>query len=270
MKKSLPLLAAFFVFSLVPSLLRAERAASSFLYPACRDGKWGFVDSSGRTALPFVWERARPFSEGLAWVWKDGKALCINRKGKTVFRFRAGNAAVGDPFRCGMSRLTRGEKTGFLNARGKVAIPPRYVTASHFSDGLAAVKLSFAGRYFYIDKRGKRAFKADFGLADPFSEGLAAVKRGPDSPWEYIDIKGRTAVPPRFEAAGPFSQGLAAVKLDGKWGYIDRKGAVVVEPRFDRAGEFACGLAPVELDGKWGYITPKGEFAVRPAYDYAS
>ncbi len=49
-----------------------------------RQGKWGFLDTAGKTAIPFKYEFARNFQNGRAEVALDGKTLYIDQKGNTI------------------------------------------------------------------------------------------------------------------------------------------------------------------------------------------
>lgn len=49
-----------------------------------KDGKWGFIDATGKTVIPFIYDKASTFKEGIARVKKNGKHIRINRKGKQV------------------------------------------------------------------------------------------------------------------------------------------------------------------------------------------
>ncbi len=49
-----------------------------------RNGKYGFVDRTGKTVIPFVYEYADDFSEGLAIIEKKGKFGYIDKKNNLV------------------------------------------------------------------------------------------------------------------------------------------------------------------------------------------
>jgi hypothetical protein len=51
-------------------------------------GKFGFVDTTGRVAIPFQYEWACGFSMGMAWVGKGGKYGFINHQGQPVIPLR--------------------------------------------------------------------------------------------------------------------------------------------------------------------------------------
>lgn len=80
------------------------RAFSSSGYAAVeKEGKWGFVNTQGQECLPFVWQDARSFNNGLAAVRINGK-------------------------------------WGFINQYGEVVIGAVYQDVKSFSEGIAAVK----------------------------------------------------------------------------------------------------------------------------------
>jgi len=81
------------------------------------NGKYGFLDSTGKAVIPFVYDDAMDFSEGLAAVKKDGKY-------------------------------------GFINNKGAVVIPFQFDGPTYFEKGKASVEK--AGVSFYINKKGER------------------------------------------------------------------------------------------------------------------
>ena len=49
------------------------------------NGKWGFIDKSGKVVIPFKYDDALPFSEGFAVVELDGKDGYIDKNGTEFF-----------------------------------------------------------------------------------------------------------------------------------------------------------------------------------------
>ena len=80
------------------------------------NGKWGFIDKTGKEVTPIKYDYAVGFSEGLASVKLNNKY-------------------------------------GFIDKTGKEVIPIKYDDAYMFSEGLAEVKLE--GKYFYINRKGE-------------------------------------------------------------------------------------------------------------------
>ena len=68
-------------------------------------------------------------------------------------------------------------------------IPPQFDVAGYFSEGLASVKIG--NKYGYIDKTGQVAIKPQFDEVEEFSEGLASVKIGDKYSYGYIDKSGQ-------------------------------------------------------------------------------
>lgn len=69
-----------------------------------KQGRYGFLDASGAAAVPFLYENARDFSEGLAAVCLDGKWGYIDTQGNVIVpcvyddagRFNGGLAVITD------------------------------------------------------------------------------------------------------------------------------------------------------------------------------
>ena len=63
-------------------------------------------------------------------------------------------------------------KYGYMDRTGRVVIPPQFVKAHNFSEGLASVRPSETeGKYGYIDTSGKMIIPPQFEIAEDFSEG---------------------------------------------------------------------------------------------------
>ena len=91
------------------------------------------------------------------------------------------------------------------------------------------------GYWGYEDKlSGKMIIPCKYVCAKDFSEGLAAVKIS-YLYWGYIDKLDNLVIPYKYERAGDFIDGLAAVRLNGKWGFIDKTGTEVVSCIYKRS-----------------------------------
>jgi len=129
-------------------------------------GKWGFVDASGRVAIPLRYTDARDFHDGLAAV--------------------------------------RGaeERWGFVNTAGTEVIPPALLNVGDFSDDRAPT-IHDEG-WGFIDPSGRWAILADYPGVTRFIHGRALVARGVNGPpvWGFIDTTGRPIGPICFDAPG--------------------------------------------------------------------
>ncbi|MEP7211873.1 MAG: WG repeat-containing protein [Acidobacteriota bacterium] len=90
----------FLALSSVAVAIRAQPK----LFPASIPGKAGFINQQGRIVIPFEFNIAGDFSEGLA-------------------------------------RVKVGDKWGYVDETGKVVIAPQFSGARSFSEGLARVQV---------------------------------------------------------------------------------------------------------------------------------
>jgi hypothetical protein len=187
---------------------------------------------------------------------------------------------------------------GYVNEDGQVVIPPQYLDALPFREGLAAVETPQG--WGFIDHHGEWVIPPRFIRADSFSGGLAVVRdvNGLDG---YIDPAGQWVIAPQFDFASRFIGGRASVKnLDGVYQEIDVEGRVVAReadaspwdpPHKSEQSDFQAhmyaqrgerefaliagsGLLPAmsnapESAGEWGYQDFSGRWVIGPQFDYA-
>lgn len=231
------------------------------LTPEYKDGKYGYVDSTGK----FV----------------------INPQFDTAYRFSCGLAAVG---------LLKGSADdydevydreylyGYINTDGKYVAEPKFDRAYPFDSESGLARVEESDKYRYIDKTGAYVGDMSFDKAEDFSGRVALVGTlvGNKSDYEYsfeyeylygyIGESTGYVILPQFSDAESFDEnGYAAVKLDDKWGIIDKSGAFVTEPSFDDLRSYAgyCdnGLAAAKVGEKWGFIDGSGKFVIEPQFD---
>lgn len=128
------------------------------------EGKYGFIDSSGKFVIPPRFREVREFAEGRA-------AVCVMENDET-----------GWPLR----------KWGVIDREGEFVVPPRFETVWSFEEGMAkAVDENGNG---FVDRSGKLVIPCKFRTVDPFHNGLAYVRVGgfdDENSWSgYIDKHG--------------------------------------------------------------------------------
>lgn len=248
------------------------------LFPVEMDGKYGYIDKTGKIVIAPKFDYASDFREGLAGI-------------------RVGNPETG--------------LFGYIDTSGKIVIKPKYQSAGTFSEGVAIVR-DQKGQVI-IDKNGKHLLRLNLDMAElGFSEGLAAkaliFKENVGVFYGFIDKTGKVIIPPTYRHASNFSEGLAAVEEDSnvrkkirgkgyinhnnqwviapqyrfakefheglaaafpekdKCGYIDKKGNWILPPTYRHCGDFSEGLASVTLKKFTGYINAKGEMVIAPKF----
>lgn len=264
------------------------------------NGKFGFIDKTGKVVTEPQYDYVEPFSEGMARVEVGDKWGFIDEKGKLVIATQFDDAR---DFSEGLAGVRIGKNWGFIDKTGKMVIPSKFYddyyginTFYNFHDGMAIVKLRDEGDYRngYINKKGEIVVEVSSSSPGNFSDGIAISDN------KIIDKTGKVLANTQYDqifrlngdiiavdrnvgymiidkSGSPltgyldflpdYSEGLAVAKVDGKVGYADKTGKVVIEPKFDDGGNFSEGLASVKVDGKWGYIDKKGQYVINPQFE---
>jgi len=237
------------------------------LFPAVRDGKYGFIDINGSFVIPPTFTSALEFSEGLAAVYVGGQSLIddhyIDSKGgKWGYIDRAGEMKIApqfgyaDIFSEGLARVTLANglegglgEVGYIDVRGLFKIAPQYdyLSSSSFKKGIAHVQLAtinaspeFKTGVEYFDSSGKRISVA---TAVSMMNERVRLRKGHwiNTSGEKIDdtkalsILGVDRI--KFEKRN-------TVKIHGRtfeviqYGFRDNKGKEVVKAKFDSVGTF--------------------------------
>ena len=242
-----------------------------------KEGMYGFIDKTGKIAVPLDYDDAGVFSEnGLAWVKKDGKCGCIDTSGKIVVPLQYDEV---HGFREGLALVRKDDLYGFIDENGKLAVPLEYDDAGeYFSKGLAQVKRD--GRWGVVDKSGKVVFPFEYDGWIDYNDCLLMQKK---SKCSIVNKTKKTiAVVNCGYGYGDgrslfFREGLALVQNFGLHGFIDIDGKETIPLEYDEANHFSEGLAIVSegLDGldktrKWGCIDKTGKMVIPFELEYES
>jgi len=138
-------------------------------------GKYGYIDKYGNTVIPFEYDGATDFSEGLASVMKGQENFFIDKSGKVVISSIP--HILGGDFHEGLAAVHLPGETESVTVNGKT--------------------ITVAGaKYGFIDKSGALVIPTEYDHVLPFSEGLAAVCK--DNEGGFIDAKGNVVIPFRY------------------------------------------------------------------------
>lgn len=111
---------------------------------ALQDGKWGYLDFSGRIAIPFRYPEegpvrvSRSFSENRAWTTTDSLVLLIDTSGRTIRELPGDAFDQVYSFRQGRAFIQRDSATyysfyGFIDRNGDTVLPTRYDAVGAFN-----------------------------------------------------------------------------------------------------------------------------------------
>lgn len=250
------------------STLGESKSAKGQLYVITRNGKFGFIDSTGQEVFKAIYDEVgySDYEHGQSVYVIDrvkGVQVYYDTEGNELFEYPINESSyLSEGLALCEEKITQSDGTyakrfGYINVQGQQIIKPIYHHASHFKEGMARVNMGKAGGY--IDKTGKQVIPFLFSSTSDFSEGLAFVQLKVGGKYAYIDKSGNVVIPARFANATPFSDGAAVVYVNGKYGYIDRKGNYILAPQFTSAQPFSEGFAFVERNGKSFYIDKRGK-----------
>jgi len=191
---------------------------------------YGYCDKNGKMVIPAQFQYPGSFAGGVAVVVevdKEGveRYGLINTKGNFIVDY---NKTPMNNLGEGMiAFLNSSEKVGLLNSKGKEILQATYDGIEEFSEGLA---IAWKGEKMgYINTKGDVAIELQkFAELWYFHEGVAWAKKANSEKYDLIDKKGNVilTLTSAQEPQSSFHNGLAlVVNTDtNKKQYIDKKG----------------------------------------------
>lgn len=202
---------------------------------------YGFIDKDMKFVVPMKYNQADAFSAGKAKVQLGDKWLCVDQNGHELEIcsriWQDDYQEVGD-YSEGMCRVSTlklrfmdlayhsdysqiAGTWGFVNESGEEVIPPQYIYAYDFENGIAIV----AKGKWTIDPKWDNQYK----------QGRYWTE---EERWGAIDKDGNEVIPFIFDEIEFFSDRSDMFMVhyggwkDGKWGVVDCKGNWLAEPTF--------------------------------------
>lgn len=252
-----------------PNRAKAEEKP---LFPISVEGKFGYVDFTGRVIIKPQFLNADFFSEGLARVevagtTQEGRAFdrtyqgFIDPKGnfaippqpprgvRDMEEYRKCGTYTFYDFHNGLARFLVGDGTGvfgFIDRKGNVVIKPKFYAASDFSEGLAFANLR----------------------VKPFMESLVPKSAGEQKTTGFINTQGDFVIENNsIWHSHRFIDGLAVVFINPvdaaeNCGLIDRREKFVIPPSDVYLGDPISGAIRAVKDGEVGLLDYDGKIIV--------
>lgn len=202
------------------------------------DGKYGYVDESGKRVIPPRYDFASDFSDGLAIVGlsdKEGRMTyqLIDKRGKVHCPVRLQNCDLTGTLMDGRlaykDRMNR--RCALLERDGETALT--------FSEKIKEILPSPYGVTLFLDENG-------VGLADE---------------------KGTVVIPGSYERGKIVGENRVAFRLHGKWGILDFSGRALMEFNYDSLSVFYDKEhAWAYKDGVWRVIGKDGKIQTSEVY----
>jgi len=250
------------------NLLDLRQPAGDWIIPACVDGKWGHVTSTGNTYNDFNYEELTVYCGKYAVAKIDGVYTLIDK---------SGNWYAVD--KVGLDKVTDLSEAAIVGVKdGKYQIYSRafkLLCEEKFDD----IYLSDKG--IYLVKKGDKwaILSAEFEpVTDYIFSDVAVNSKGRVFDGDYavvkegkgyclINIEGKPMHEERFADAKGFEGGLFAVADEqGRWGFANGSGKLIVDYQYSDALSMSSDLAAVEYAGKWGYINRYNTMVIEPKY----
>jgi len=221
--------------------------------PTLIAGRWGFLDKNGNEIIAAQYDYVYDFKNGVAKVRQGERTFYIDIEGKEV------PAPVNAPAKNKDFAWPRVSCSpgyyGYIDVKGAWALPPAYLFAQAFSEGLAAVQpvktaydCSVNAPEWYkalydtttitggeeeerprlFRRFRRRAYLPGGGwtINVPVTDTAAAER----TLYGYIDKSGKMIIAAQYDEALPFSEGRAYVRIGPRWGVIDKTGRWIMAP----------------------------------------
>jgi hypothetical protein len=296
-------------FAIPPSFDSASSFSDGVAHVIIK-GKNYYIDKLGKIAItPDKFDRYSKFTEGLAGVssFSSQKEGFIDKTGKLAIPMRFSRVQEFKEGRAVISFSPQGAITsekGVIDRNGKYVRNPHLEYILDFNEGFATANFGIIGQptVGMIDLEGKTVLSGRFTWMSSLNGGVAAAlepKRG----WGLVRTDGTWAVPPKFDWLGNLDkdyiaygdcngkiwQPWTASHQDCRYGYIDRKGEIVIPAQFTYAGKFSEDRAVVSFSeysqvmydneyksyssllskATFGYIDRSGRLIIDPIYQEA-
>lgn len=240
--------------------------------------KWGYVDASGREALPFLYDSVTAFNVyGYAVVSLEGTYYTILQSGDWYGADDGSSySKMTDVLMVSGARVL-GERDGsysyFSYDFEPLAATHQYSDMTGNACGVAAVQKD--GKWGIITDKGEMVVDFLFedvavnSLGHAFSGNRAMVKE--NGSWHLIDTEGNRIGNGEYaDARAPESEGYIAVADSaGKWGFIDQNDRQVIEYQYNNAYSFSQHLGAVQIVNDWGYISESNELVIDEPFQSA-
>lgn len=228
---------------------------------AKKQGKYGYIDPSGKTLIEFKYDYAEDFFKGLAVVGKKkGNMLwygLINRQGNLVFKMDNDEIINSDEK---ILVVSNGGLYNFYDRAGhKIKDSRSYKYASKFSGEYSVVGNKDAKgmmKYGLVNKMGLQVIAPKYDGIFSFDTRYAIFmkKEGEIAKYGLLDLNNKEVLAANYDFIGTFGDNLCPIGKDKKFGYINSNAKLVVDLKYDKAREFKNGMAAVKKGEKWGYI----------------
>lgn len=188
---------------IAPQFSEAKRFSEELAGVQKNTQQIAFVDKSGRTVIEPAFDNTHEFKAGLCAVCKNKKWGFIDKSGATIIPFDYD--WVDDFYETAsgsgqIAAVEKNDKVGFIDTQNSVVLPFEYADARSFSEDLAPATKD--GKLWgFIDITGKFVIEPKFMRANKFNSGRALVYAAPRNDFgkrkedaQYLFLTGKNAL----------------------------------------------------------------------------
>ena len=202
-------------------------------------GLYGYIDQTGALAIPFQWEKADSFSEGMAQVWQDGKCGFVNTAGEIIIPCRWKDARTAQE-----GHIVVQDESGLwgmTDLAGNLTVPCAYKEIDSIEQQVYQMANVIDGRTLYglIGADGTVICPCCWSLmSSSATEGIVQVClgytrmadydawNGQESTTGFISLTGEIIVPCEYDH-GYYRNGYFTLIQDGYLTILDKDGNLV-------------------------------------------
>lgn len=230
-------------------------------------GKWGYVDKNNKVVIPYIYDKAENFRNGMAVVGINNKYGIIDNMNNNLLDI------VYDSISLPYNNYIVAEK----NNSQQLIDPKTFKSVGKIYNKI----LYQDNNFLIIQNDNKFGLMNDKGvevvppLYDSVDQLNSFFRKDIDSngfwlkqnnKWIYMDFNGNRRFDKSFDDVDSFRFGYAAVKINDNWGLVDREGNEILDYKYDKISiissyepdsmknKFAKMVA-VQLHNKFGLIS---------------
>ncbi len=197
------------------------------LYPIEKDGLYGYTNAKGKVMIPYSYEDAGFFKNGIAVVQKNEKFGAINKRNQviipfhyeTIYDFDQDIAIAGDTIFYGL-----------ISKNGEKIVPFNYIEIKKISPVVYVFQDSLG--YGFYNVKGIQLKKEIYEDVTELPGGLFKCKV--NSKIGILNVKLNEIVPIQFDDVEKFDDTLFIVKQSGKYGVYNANKGILVQPNYER------------------------------------
>jgi hypothetical protein len=213
---------------------------------------WGIVSIHGDTLLPFAYDAIGDFSCDRALVAKNDKCGYVDSSGRIAiplsYYFSPGLLNSGQ-FQEGYALLKQKNKSVLVDSTGKVKKFQGYEDYQRPSHGLIPVKRN--KRWGYADMNGKLQINCKYEFAYSFVDTLAVITQNNES--GLIDTAGNVFIQPLYQEIKVVEKAIL-VRKNNLWGLLSRSGILYLPCRYQKIEFVSPEIAQARDENGYTYI----------------